>query len=163
MQANLLLTVYRDCGLLLPDNCRYKNFTMVFFLTFKRVNTVKHSYTALIFIFFNEKFYFIASLWYLPYTLLPNNHTDTNRVYHSENKKSVIFTNFSIEHWQPISDNQCPWVCTTSFWVHKVQWSCIFPAITLCHLKLERRADWFSSDKSMNSYSSNQEDVAELF
>lgn len=62
VQANLLLTVYRDCGLLLPDNCRYKNFTMFFFLTFKRVNTVKHSYTALVFIFFNEMFYFIASL-----------------------------------------------------------------------------------------------------
>lgn len=50
VQANLLLTVYRDCGLLLPDNCRYKNFT-VFFSHLKKVNTVKHSYTALIFIF----------------------------------------------------------------------------------------------------------------
>lgn len=63
VQANLLLTVYRDCGLLLPDNCRCKNFTMfVFFSHLKRVNTVKHSHTALIFIFLNEKFYFIASL-----------------------------------------------------------------------------------------------------
>lgn len=42
----------------------------------------------------------------------------------------------------------CPCLCA----------ACIFQLsidITLCHLKPERLADWFSSDESMDSYSSN--------
>lgn len=78
-----------------------------FFPHLKRVNTVKHSHTALIFIL-NEKFYFIASLWYFLYNLLLNNHT--NIVYHSENKKMCSFHKsinslfqLNTNIWQPVS------------------------------------------------------------
>lgn len=53
-----------------------------------------------------------------------------------------------------ISDRYCATFCREV----KGEWGCIFQlsnSITLCHLKPEWLADWFSPEKSMDSYSSS--------